>query len=549
MKRTGLIVFSLVAGQIAIAQDRPNIVLIMVDDMGFSDIGCFGGEIETPNLDMLANNGVRFTQFYNTSRCCPSRASLLTGLYHHQAGIGLMIEDRTELPGYKGHLVRERCTSIAEVLQNNGYGTYMTGKWHVGYQEMDERPLAWGFDRFYGSLEGAISYFEPGNPERYPHDRRPRHVTLDHDTIVPDKDYYATDKFTEYAKMFLDEHFEKRKDDPFFLYMAYNTPHWPLHALPHDIEKYKNTYLVGWDHIREERYKKLLELGIIDAKSSELSPRTDDRYPREGLWPMSRIALPAWDTLTFEQQEDLAKRMAVYAAMVDNLDQNIGRLLQYLDERNLTDNTMIMFFSDNGGDLVGGIWGFNAMGERGQLDLYGTTDSFMSYGLGWANVSNTPFRMYKCYVHEGGIASPLIVHWPAGISVKSGSLDHTPTHIIDMMPSVLEAAGVEYPLINSSGYRIIEMQGESILPLLSGNSRAFDRNRSIFWEHGGNKAVRQGKWKLVQVQKGEWELYNMDKDRSENHDLSGKYRRRTARMIREYNDWADRAYVNPPLHE
>jgi arylsulfatase A-like enzyme len=526
-------------------QERPNIVLIMVDDMGFSDIAPYGGEIETPNLDKLSANGVRFTQFYNTSRCCPSRASLLTGLDHHQAGMGHMIEDRTELPGYLGHLARKRCTTIAEVLKGAGYGTYMSGKWHLGYRE-GERPLEWGFDRFYGSLEGAISFFEPGNTEKYPHDKNPRYVTLDNDTIKPDKNFYATNRFTDYGKLFLDQHFNERKEDPFFMYMAYNAPHWPLHALPQDIEKYEGKYLKGWDKLRKERYERQLEIGVLKAENTRLSLRTDDRYEKGGRWPFTRDPLPAWNSLNEDQKKDLAKRMAVYAAMVDNVDQNIGRLMDFLEEKGELDNTILLFLSDNGGAIGGRVIGMNALGQRGNLDAYGTTNSFISYGLGWANASNTPFRMYKCYVHEGGISTPLIVHWPNGIKNKPGSFVRTPAHITDIMPTLLEAAGAEYPE-EVNGNEMISLQGQSLIPLITDNSRQFNENRQLYWEHAGSKAVRDGKWKLVQIHEGPWELYNMNIDRSETINLIRKYPERAKRMEEMYNNWADTAYVNPPL--
>ena len=528
-------------------QDRPNIVLIMVDDMGFSDIGPFGGEIDTPNLDRLSANGVNFTQFYNTSRCCPSRASLLTGLDHHQAGMGLMIEDRTDKPGYLGHLARERCTTMAEVLRKNGYGTYMTGKWHLGNLE-GERPLDWGFDHFYGSLEGAISFFEPGNTEKYPHDKNPRYVTLDNDTITPDKNYYATNRFTEYGQLFLDQHLNERKEDPFFLYMAYNAPHWPLQALPKDIKKYEDKYLKGWDNLREERYERQLKLGILREENTELSRRTDDRYERGGRWPFTRDPLPAWNSLNEDQQKDLAKRMAVYAAMIDNVDQNIGRLLEFLETRGELNNTLILFLSDNGGAIGGNVRGMNALGERGNLEAYGTTNSFISYGLGWANASNTPFRMYKCYVHEGGIASPLIAHWPKGIKEEGGTLIHTPTHITDLMPSILAAAETEYPE-EVNGNKMIELPGQSLLPLMTKDEEKFNEDRRLFWEHAGSKAVRDGKWKLVQVHGEPWELYDMNKDRSESTNLIKKYPKHAKKMIKMYDEWADKAFVNPPLYD
>ena len=546
--RTACLFFTLLFGwQFAIAQKRPNIVLIMVDDMGFSDIAPYGGEIETPNLDKLSSNGIRFTQFYNTSRCCPSRASLLTGLDHHQAGMGHMVEDRTDKPGYLGHLARERCTTIAEVLGEAGYGTYMAGKWHLGHRK-GERPLEWGFDRFYGSLEGAISFFEPGNTEKYPHDKNPRYVTLDNDTIKPDKNFYATNRFTEYASLFLDQHFNERKDDPFFLYMAYNAPHWPLHALPQDIEKYEGKYLKGWDKLREERYQRQLKLGVLKASNTDLSPRTDDRYEKGGRWPFTRDPVPAWDSFDEEQQRDLAKRMAVYAAMVDNVDQNIGRLMEFLKAKGELDNTIILFLSDNGGAIGGRVIGMNALGQRGNLNAYGTTNSFISYGLGWANASNTPFRMYKCYVHEGGISTPLIAHWPNGIKDNLGSFVRTPTHITDIMPTLLELAGTEYPE-EVNGNAMIDLSGQSLLPLVTGKSEQFNENRRLFWEHAGSKAVRDGKWKLVQIHEGPWELYNMDQDRTESNDLTKKHPQRARTMEKMYHEWADKAYVNPPLFE
>ena len=526
---------------------KPNIIIILADDMGFSDLGCYGSEISTPNIDRLAQNGIRFTNFYNTSRCCPSRASLLTGLDHHQAGMGLMVEDRTDKPGYKGRLMRDRCTTIAAILQAAGYSTYMTGKWHLGKLE-GERPLEWGFDHYYGCLEGAISYFEPGNKTKYPHGTDHRHVTLDYDTIIPDKNYYATNRFTDYAQFFLEQHLNEQSEKPFFLYLAYNAPHWPLHALPRDIEKYEGKYLEGWDKLREERYLRQLELGVLEEDNTWLSPRTDDRYEPGGLWEYSRDPIPAWETMPPAQQEDLAKRMTVYAAMVDNLDQNIGRLLEFLEVKGQLDNTIILFLSDNGGAIGGGIYGFNVLGTRGNLDQYGTTNSFISIGLGWANASNTPFRMYKCYVHEGGISSPLIIHWPAGVQGATGSFIRVPAHITDIMPTLLEAAGVEYPG-SVDGNDIIDLPGKSLMPLIIQTPGRIIEDRVLCWEHAGNKAIRNGKWKLVRIQGGPWELYDMDKDRCENYNIITEYPEMAEKLKNMYLEWADRAFVNPPLNK
>jgi arylsulfatase len=526
---------------------RPNILLIMADDMGYSDLGCYGGEIFTPNLDKLAAGGVRFTQFYNTSRCCPSRASLLTGLDHHQAGMGLMTEDRTEKPGYRGKLVRNRCTTIAAILREAGYGTYLCGKWHLGKLK-GERPLEWGFDHYFGCLEGAISYFEPGNKTRYPFGSDHRYVTLDYDTIFPDRDFYATNRFTDHAQIFLEKHLDERKQDPFFLYMAYNAPHWPLHALPEDIRKYEGRYTGGWDRLREERYHRQLQLGVLEAGNTSLSLRTDDRYDPGGLWKYSRDPIPAWDSLKKEQQLDLAKRMTIYAAMIDNLDRNIGKLIEFLDKHKLLDNTIILFLSDNGGAISGGIFGFNALGKRGNPEAYGTTNSFISYGLGWANASNTPFRMYKCYVHEGGISSPLIIHWPAGIIKSPGSFIHMPSHITDILPTLLEAAGTSYPdTINN--YDILDPSGQSLLPLLTGREVNFNEDKLLCWEHAGSQAIRDGNWKLVRIHGGPWELYDMETDRCETRNLIGEFPGLAGNLKSRYNEWADRALVNPPLHE
>ncbi len=529
------------------AQEHPNILVIMVDDMGYSDIGCYGSEIETPNLDRLASHGIRFSQFYNTSRCCPSRACLLTGLDHHKAGMGLMTGPRTDRPGYRGHLVRDRCTTIPELLGESGYGTYMVGKWHLGLQP-GERPLDWGFDRFYGALEGAISFFEPGKLEKYPFDKVPRYITLDNDTIIPDPNFYATNRFTDYARLFMDQHLNERENDPFFLYVAYNAPHWPLQALPKDIQKYSERYQTGWDAIREERYQKQLNTGLLREENTELTERTDGRYKEEGAWPNSRKAVPPWNTLDEELQEDLAKRMAVYAAMVDNIDQNVGRLIEFLEEKDILDNTLILFLSDNGGALGGALRGYNALGNRGELETYGTTESFISYGVGWANASNTPFRMYKCYVHEGGISSPLIAHWPSGMLGEINRIERTPAHITDIMPTLLDVANTEYP--EKIGERdLSELQGKSILPLLQDQQERFDPERILFWEHAGSKAVRYGKWKIVKVHKGDWELYDFDTDRCETINLIEKHPDIAKKLMNAYEQWAEENYVNPPLYD
>ena len=353
---------------------QPNIVLIMADDMGFSDIGCYGGEIETPNLDRLAAHGVRFTQFYNAGRCCPTRAALMTGLYSHQAGVGHMVGNHGH-PAYQGYLNRN-CVTIAEVLREAGYQTLMTGKWHVGSQP-GQWPCDRGFDRFYGSNTSTGSYFGIHD------DNYDRRLILDDAEVEPPAEWYATDAYTDYAIDFLKA--TDGTDRPFFLYTAYTAPHWPLHALPEDIAKYRGRYLQGWDAVRNQRRERMVQLGIVERHWA-LSPRGDR----------------SWVSLSREKKNEMDLRMAVYAAMVDRMDQNIGRLITTLKEIGAFDNTLILFLSDNGGSAEGGRWGFSREGQP-----IGAPQSYASYGLCWANASDTPFRRYKSWTHEGGIATPL----------------------------------------------------------------------------------------------------------------------------------------------
>jgi len=520
---------------------KPNIILILVDDMGYSDIGCYGGEIKTPNLDNLAANGVRFTQFYNTSRCCPTRAALMTGLYSHQAGVGLMT-NRTKSPGYKGRLMPDRCVTIAQVLKPAGYSTYMSGKWHLGLRP-GEQPLDWGFDRFYGCLEGAFSYFHPGDPEAYPGDAKGiRGMTLGRKRVEPGKDFYATDAFTDHAIGCVKDHHQKRPDAPFFLYLAYNAPHWPLQALPEDIARYDRTYHAGWDEIRKQRYRRQIEMGLIDPKTVKLSKRFTG-VPDKTRWRgYGGGEVPAWSDLPDDRKQDLARRMAVYAAMVDRVDQGIGRLLETLEKTGQLEDTVIVFLADNGGALGGRPIGFNAFKCKDPAK-YGSDKSFISYGTGWANASNTPFRMVKCFVHEGGIATPLIVHWPGGLKAKKGSLIRTPGHLVDIMTTCVDLAGAKYPEKNGA-HKLIPMEGVSLLPLLENRPDDYRPHEAIYWEHTENRAIRKGKWKLVSIQKGEWELYDMNADRAETNDLADKHPKIVEKLAGMYTLWAARAMVN-----
>ncbi len=465
---------------------RPNIVIIMCDDMGFSDIGCFGGEIDTPHLNALAANGLRFTDFHNNAKCSETRASLLTGLWHQQSK----------------NLRKPTHVTIAEVLKSAGYSTMMSGKWHVAGIPPDR-----GFDRYFGFLNGAINFFtgvDWGNGQNL--------MRLDREVYQPPSDFYSTNAFTDYAIEFVDD--ARQKDRPFFLYLAHNAPHFPLHALPEDIAKYKGRYKVGWDVIRQQRYEKLKKLGIIDN-----TWRLSERDPK----------VEPWEDMTAEQIEFLEPMMEVYAAMVDRLDQNIGRLVTYLDKHDELDNTLILFFSDNGACPYQRL--------RTSVRTPGAKDSDIAYDARWAYMCNTPLRLYKQYAHEGGSATPMIAHWPDGIRAR-GELSRFTSHLVDLMPTVVELAAAEYPT-EFGGNDILPMEGESLVPALQG--KATSRSPPLFWEFSGNHAIRDGQWKLVAERSIDWELYDLGTDRSETHDLTAEHPERVAKLAADYDAWAKRA--------
>ncbi len=494
-------------------KDAPDIVLIMADDMGYSDIGCFGSEIQTPNIDKLAANGLRFTQFYNTARCCPTRASLLTGLYPHQTGMGWMTAADLGHKGYHGDL-NNNCVTVAEALKQAGYSSYMAGKWHLTYDKYIDGPKHnWpcrrGFDHFYGTLGGGGSYFKP------------EALTRDNKLIeAPDESYYYTDAVSDNAVKFITEHDRRRENKPFFLYVAYTCPHWPLHAKPQDIAKYKGTYMKDWDAVRADRHKRMIEMGIADQRW-EITPRDEK--------------VKAWEYLDETTKRLWDLRMAVYAAQIDCMDQGIGRIISSLEETGRLKNTLIIFLSDNGGcaeDISRG---------KKDIDLLGSDKSFESYRINWANASNTPFRLYKHWVHEGGIATPLIVHWPAGFGAK-GQLRQQVGHVIDIMATCTDVAGARYPR-RYKGNEIIPLEGISLLP-------AFDNmpieREAIYFEHEGNRAVRAGRWKLVaEGINGQWELYDMEIDRTELNNLAQEYPERVKELAAMWHAWAERADVLP----
>lgn len=503
------------------ADDRPNIVLIMVDDMGYSDIGCYGGEIPTPHIDRLAERGIRYTQFYNTARSCPTRASLMTGLYPHQAGIGKMSEDPggsaedsdAKLFAYKGYLNRNSVT-LAEVLKGAGYHTYMTGKWHLGMHGMEKWPLQRGFDRFYGILAGACSYLRPSGG---------RGLTLNNSNLpAPQAPYYTTDAFTDHAIGFIDEN--KEDENPFFLYLAYNAPHWPLHAKDADIEKFIGKYEEGWESISEKRYNRMVEMGIIQQE-----------------WGRGEWESRHWNELTEKERHDAALRMSVYAAQIHAVDYNIGKLIDYLEQHNKLENTLIIFLSDNGACAEP----YSETGFGTIADINDPEKSVHpSYGLPWAQVSNTPFRKYKVRAYEGGISTPFILSWPAKYAEYDNQLRRNIAFLPDLMATFVDVSDATYPESYHDGNKIFPMAGSSILPTVTDPETVI--HDYIFGEHFDNRYVRNGKWKAVKDEKSDyWELYDIEKDRSERSDLAKQHPEILQRLVERWDDWAAKTFIYP----
>ncbi len=513
--------------QLATRGPQPNILLIVADDLGFSDLGCYGGEILTPHLDRLAKDGVRFTQFYNCGRGCPSRAALLAGVYPHQAGLGHMMNDYRR-PGYRGNLSKE-CATVAELLQKGGYETYMCGKWHVSRYiapggPKHNWPLQRGFDKFFGTIHGAGSYFDP--------------VTLTRDNFFVGRpeagEFYYTDALSDRAVEYLEQ--AARSPKPFFLYVAYTAPHWPLHAPEQVVRRYLAQYGVGWEELRKARYRRMVAMRIIESKWA-LSP------------PDSRI--PSWATISNRSWQQ--RRMAVYAAQVDVMDRGIGRIMDRLRELGFAQNTLVMFLSDNGASAeeVTPQWQGPHIPEKthdGRTVVLGNNPnvmpgaafSYQSYGRGWANASNTPFRLYKHNVHEGGIATPMIVRWPAGIA-GTNRLVRDVGHVIDIMPTCLEVARLTHPTVYN-GRTLTPICGQSLVPALEGRTLT---PRVLFWEHEGNRAVRDGKWKLVSHHPNSWELYDIEADRTELNDQAAKYPVIVQDLAGSYQKWAEACGVLP----
>ncbi|WP_027137450.1 arylsulfatase [Gaetbulibacter saemankumensis] len=528
-------------------EERPNIIVIMADDLGFSDLGCYGGEIDTPNLDRLAKNGVRSNAFYNTSRCCPTRASLLTGLYQHQAGIGGMTKDEGE-PGYRGSL-QSNTVTIAEVLKDAGYQTGMTGKWHVSLTKSLERkkhlkwlahqedygdfsdissyPTSRGFDKYYGNIWGVVDYFDP--------------FSLVNGTepvkTVPE-DFYYTNAIGDTAVAYV-EQFSKSKD-PFFLYVAHCAPHWPLQAPEEVIQKYIKTFEKGWQKTREARYERLLENGILDKENSTLTP----------------FMFPELDWETNPNKDWDIRAMAVHAAMIDVLDQSVGKLLDKLEATGELDNTLILFFSDNGASYempsrYGP--GFDRAGSTrdgrkvhfpvNKDKMPGPQTVHSGIGSQWSHTANTPFKYWKTRVYEGGINSPFIAFWPKG-GLKEGTVISKPAHVTDIMATCLDIGKGQYPK-EFKGNTITPTPGKSIIPLLQGDA-SYEAQKVYFWEHYGSNAIRKGDWKLVKLDSDNpWELYNLSLDKTENNNLASEFPDKVKELEEEWMLLAKKYNVFP----
>ena len=503
----------------------------MADDMGYADLGCYGSEIRTPNLDGLAADGVRMSQFYNTARCSPARASLLTGLHPHQTGIGVLTHD--DGPGGYPGTINDRCVTVAEILRDHGYRTAIRGKWHLTgrvREPNDAWPTRRGFDSFYGIVAGASSYYQPVTLTRGEEPAEP-----------PDEDFYLTSRLGEEAAAFIGDHDAEHPDRPFFLYLPFTAPHWPLHAPEELINSYRGVFDDGWDALRERRYRRLVESGLING-SWPLSDRDDE--------------VVAWDETADRDWQ--ARRMETYAAQVELMDAAIGRVLAELRRTGRLDNTLIMFLSDNGGcaEEIPPGWvdelgnpplhtpARTLSGERVRRGNDSTVQpggpaTYASYGKPWANLSNTPFREYKHWVHEGGIATPFIAHWPNG-ELRTG-IDHDPHQLPDVLATVLEATGSPYPQ-SFPGRDLLPAEGTSMLGSWRGSPTA---KHPLYFEHEGNRAIREGRWKLVRKHGGDWELYDLERDRTELDDLAGHQPERVGSMAQRWQHWADRCGVLP----
>ncbi|MCA9059129.1 MAG: arylsulfatase [Planctomycetaceae bacterium] len=484
------------------AAERPNIILMMVDDMGWSDIGCYGSEIQTPNIDRLAHEGMLFTSFYNNAKCTTTRASLLTGLYPRNGGRGI-------------ELLTPQMLTLGESLRQAGYQTGLSGKWHNG-SRAPHRPVDRGFDRSFGLWDGCCNFFNPAQADPDFKGGKVRFFGQDDQRVTEfPEDFYTTDAFTDHAITTIRAHAATGR--PFFHYLPFTAPHYPIHAKPADIAKYHGRYQQGWDELRKSRYARQVELGLI----------TPAVFPDPGSNPGNK----SWDVGQSDDQEWETLRMEVYAAMIDCVDQNIGRVLATLDELKISDNTLIVFLSDNGAcaETPGGA--NNTRHRPGPVEWYSHV------GPDWAYAQNTPFRRYKAYTHEGGIATPCIVHWPN--QVKPGQITHQIGHIIDLQPTFLAAANHRYPTANDAGQELLPLEGISLLNVITGKTRQQPRPAPLFWHWSGHRAVRDGDLKAVwENARTGWELYDLSTDRTETRDLAAQHPEIVERMAAQWVDWA-----------
>ncbi|MGY8640993.1 MAG: arylsulfatase [Verrucomicrobiales bacterium] len=483
------------------AADQPNIILIMADDMGWSDIGCYGSEISTPNIDRICSEGMQFTNFYNNAKCTTTRASLLTGLYPRNGGKGI-------------ELLNENMLTLGEALKLAGYQTGLSGKWHNG-SKAPHRPFDRGFEASYGLWDGCCNFFDPNQPDPKFKGGKVRFFGQNDERITefPD-DFFTSGAFTDHAIETITKQSATKK--PFFHYLPYTAPHYPLHAKPEDIAKYKGKYDAGWDALRKSRYDRQVEMGLIDPKL----------FPDPGLNPNNKPFAEGKN----EDTEWESLRMETYAAMVDNMDQNIGRVLATLDDLKIADNTIIMFLSDNGAcaETPGGAG--NTEHRPGPKDWYSHV------GPNWAYAQNAPFARYKSHTHEGGVASPFVIRWPG--KIKAGSKTDQVGHIIDFMPTFLDVADGKFPMSND-GKPLLRPEGISLVPVLTGEEAAIKRPAPLFWFWSKKRAIREGVWKLVwESPKNGWELYNLGLDRTETNNVAEKQASKVAQMSKKWYAWA-----------
>ena len=527
------------------SSERPNIIVVLADDLGYSDLSCYGGEIPTPNIDRLAKNGAKFSQMYTSARCCPTRASLMTGLYPSQAGIGDFTSDKPNLkrgPGYLGRLT-DKCVTLAEVLGGAGYGCYYVGKWHMNFRT---GPIMRGFDEFYGYTRGhSHNQYDAEYYIRLPEGRKK-------EIDKPQGEYYATDVFNEYAIEFIKQ--GQKSDKPWFLFLGHSSPHFPIQAPPERVDKYEETYMRGWDVLRHERFGRMREIGLVNGDHWQLTPRSVVPVDKQSIANgYSGERNPSWKSLGNARQKDLARRMAVFAAMVEGVDDGVGKIVQHLQATNDLENTFILFLSDNGACYEWGPFGFDGQSRKGKTILHkkehlrdiGGPSTHQSYGSAWANLGNTPFRLYKHFTNEGGISSPCIAHWPNGFD-KSDSWIRKPSHVMDIMPTLMEVASIPYPA-TFKNKQMPPLEGRSLLGAIRGENES---ERVIGFDHQGARALRKGDWKLVWSKRMpyqiKWELYNLASDRCEMNDLSSKEPERTSQMAAEWELWAKRVMVLKP---